>query len=266
MKKSYPAVLTIAGSDSSGGAGIQADIKSMAATGSYAASIITVLTAQNTQGVQAIQEIPSHFVFQQMNSIFSDLEIKAVKIGMLYHSDIIMAVKLGLEKFRPQNIVLDPVMVAKSGSALLSPHTLDTLKELFVYADLLTPNIPEAETILNITIHDQDEMEQAAANLALQFKTNVLLKGGHLHSGTASDVLYCYSDKKLYWYHTDRIHTQHTHGTGCTLSAAIASYLAQGHSLREAIALAKEYLHKAIKAGSYLQLGKGSGPVHHFFY
>lgn len=265
-KKYYPNVVTIAGSDPSGGAGIQADIKAISATGSYATSVITVLTAQNTQGVTAINKISADFVFQQMESIFVDLTIHAVKIGMLYDHTIINAVKCGLEKFKPKNIVLDPVMLSKSGYELLPTSAIDCLKTIFPLVDLITPNILEVEKLLNFKINDYNLMQQAACNLATRYKTNVLLKGGHLiNCTTSTDVLYHYAQQQTHWFHANRLTSKHTHGTGCTLSAAIASYLAQGYTLKSAIQLAKNYLHQAIIAGEYLQIGHGIGPVDHFF-
>lgn len=266
MTNHYPIVLTIAGSDSCGGAGIQADIKSISATGSYAASVITALTAQNTQEVTAILNVNGEFVLQQLHSVFSDFDIRAVKIGMLFNDEIIAAVKSGLEHYKPPHIVLDPVMISKTGCALLPESVLDALKDLFFLTDLLTPNIPEAETLLQTSIGNHEAMEKAACTLGSHFRTNVLLKGGHLIDlENASDLLYSHADNTYHWFHANRVDSKNTHGTGCTLSAAIASYLAQDYPLHDAIALSKDYLYRAILAGKDLQIGKGSGPVDHFF-
>lgn len=264
--KKYRCVVTIAGSDPSGGAGIQADIKTISATGCYAASIITALTAQNTQGVQAIQEIPPQFVQQQINSVFSDLDINAVKIGMLHNEEIVKVIINALKKFQPKYVVLDPVMLAKSGCELLDLNTIHLLKEkLFPLVTVITPNLPEATKILGINILSLSDMESAAMTLGQQLKTNVLIKGGHLKTEQSSDVLFSMQDQKCHWFHGERIKTLHTHGTGCTLSSAISSYLAQDFSLYDSIYHAKQYLTKAIQSGSTLQLGQGIGPLNHFF-
>ena len=268
MKKiNLPSVLTIAGTDPSGGAGIQADIKTLSATGSYAASVITALTAQNTQGVQAIYEIPVDFFIQQLNAVFSDLTIDAVKIGMLHNEKIIEALAVTLLKIKPNNIVLDPVMIAKNGCALLASNTLPFLKKrLFPLVTIITPNIAEAEMISERKIQQFSDMESAAKTMGEEYGVDVLIKGGHLQTPKSSDVLYSLKDNKLFWFHADRIDSHNTHGTGCTLSSAIASYLAQGHSVQEAISLAKQYLTLALQAGKHLHIGHGCGPVHHFYF
>jgi hydroxymethylpyrimidine/phosphomethylpyrimidine kinase len=267
MKINYPIVVSIAGTDPTGGAGIQADIKAISATGAYAASVITALLAQNTQGVQAIQAVTPAFVTQQLDSVFSDLTISAVKIGMLHDQDIIEVVALGLEKYKPALVVLDPVMVAKNGSPLLNLSVIDFLKtRLFPLVTLITPNLFEAEKILNQPIKTKEQMQAAAITLGNEFKLNVLIKGGHLEGVDACDVLYVAQDSSCHWFEEARIDTQHTHGTGCSLSAAIASYLAQGYILVNAIKSAKNYLTKAIASGSRFQIGKGRGPVDHFYY
>lgn len=262
-----PCVLTIAGTDPSGGAGIQADIKTISATGSYAASVVTALVAQNTQGVQAIHSIPATFVKTQLHSVFDDLTIHAVKIGMLQNKEIIETAASALQEFKPRQVVLDPVMVAKDGSVLLECKALDALKKLlFPLATLITPNLPETEKILNHSIITETDMEQAAKELGQQFKTNILIKGGHFEGQTSSDVLYFHPKQSLHWFSSQRIFTKNTHGTGCTLSSAIASYLAQKHSLIESIHLAKHYLTQAIQSGSQLEIGHGQGPVDHFYF
>lgn len=262
----YPCVVTIAGSDPSGGAGIQADIKTISALGCYAASVITALTAQNTIGVQAVFEIPADFVEQQLDSVFTDLKINAVKIGMLHNKAVIDKVRSALQKYKPSFVVLDPVMISKSGHALLQADTIQYLTQtLLPLVTLITPNIPEAESLLNCKINSKQTMESAAFELAQQIKTNVLIKGGHLQDAHAADVLYLLNEQSWQWYDTKRIDTKNTHGTGCTLSSAIASYLALGNPLNESVKLAKEYLTQAIQAGSFLNIGHGHGPVKHFF-
>ncbi len=267
MKERHPhCVLTIAGSDSSGGAGIQADIKAISAIGCYAASVITALTAQNTQGVQGIFAVPAAFVAAQMDSVFSDLTISAVKIGMLSDRDIIDVVATGLKKEAIQHVVLDPVMVAKGGAALLQADQVSYLKErLFPSATLITPNIQEAEQLLGQPIKTAVAMEAAAITLGGSFGMAVLVKGGHLNTLRSSDVLYDPKAGLSHWFHADRVGTPNTHGTGCTLASAIASFLAQGNELVPAIELAKQYLTKAIRSGSRFSIGKGHGPVDHFW-
>lgn len=265
--QNYPCILTIAGTDPSGGAGIQADIKTISATGGYAASVITALVAQNTQGVQAILEVSPDFIIQQLHSVLNDLTIHAVKIGMLHNKKVITAVSSVLEKTTLKNIVLDPVMVAKKGCKLLEPNVIEFLKErLFPLVSLITPNLYEAEKIFGKQITTVTEMGFAAETLGQTYGVNVLIKGGHLNLPQSSDVLYSKETAKHYWFDAERIYSNNTHGTGCTLSSAIASYLAQGYSLQNAIYYAKQYLTKAIQAGSGMQIGKGCGPVDHFYF
>lgn len=260
-------VVTIAGTDPSGGAGIQADIKAISATGCYAASIISVLVAQNTQQVTAIQEIPLKFIQQQIDSVFSDLKISAVKLGMLYQEKIIQLVASNLKKYQPPYIVLDPVMISQTGHLLLKPRAISALiNELFGCATLITPNIPEAEALLKNQINDPHTLQTAAINLAKQYKVSVLLKGGHLKTSHSPDILYDYPQGKIYRFDAPRIDTINTHGTGCSLSSAIASYLAQGEDLFNAIFKAKHYLNNALIAAKDLKLGQGHGPVHHFYF
>lgn len=265
--KTPPCVVTIAGTDPSGGAGIQADIKTIAATGGYAASIITALVAQNTQGVQAIQEVPVAFITKQIEVVFSDLTIAAVKIGMLHNKEVIAAIAAALEKYQPDFIVLDPVMVAKDGSTLLDLATIDYLKNrLLPLVTLITPNLFEAEKIVGHPITDTESMAKAAAAISQQFNIHVLLKGGHLATPDSSDVLYLRAAQAPLWFEAKRIASQNTHGTGCTLSAAIASYLAQQYDLATAVKMAKAYLTQAIAMGSRQRIGKGRGPVDHFYF
>lgn len=266
MVKIPPCVLTIAGSDSSGGAGIQADIKAISATGSYAASVITALTAQNTQGVQAVFAIPDDFIKQQITSVFNDLTVHAVKIGMLLNQSIVNIVAAMLKKYKPHNVVLDPVMIAKSGHELLEADTIKTLaNDLFPLATLITPNLSECEKLSSITIDNHSNMEIAAKKLGEQYKINVLVKGGHLKSNISADVLYTYSDKTFSWFKANRIETNNTHGTGCTLASAIASLLAQGLNLHDAVQHGKAYLTQAIESAAQYRYGQGTGPVDHFF-
>lgn len=260
-------VLTIAGSDSSGGAGIQADIKVISALGCYAASVITALTAQNTMGVQAIHEIPSTFVQEQLESVFQDLNIKSVKIGMLHNEKIMSVISDTLKKFKPSFVVLDPVMMSKNGCALIDPETLPALKQmLFPLATLITPNLSEAELLLDVKIKTSIEQELAALEIGNRFKVNVLIKGGHFSNEQSSDVLYVYREKICHWFHAERIDSHNTHGTGCSLSSAIASFLAKGESLEIAVSNAKKYLTKAIEFGASLKIGRGYGPVDHFYF
>jgi hydroxymethylpyrimidine/phosphomethylpyrimidine kinase len=260
-------VVSIAGTDPSGGAGIQADIKTISATGSYAASVITALVAQNTQGVQAIENVTADFVRQQMQSVFSDLTVDAVKIGMLHDARIIDVIASELTQLATRPIVFDPVMVAKDGSVLLDLATISLLKEsLFRKVSLITPNLFEAEHLLGAPIKSLADMESAATVLGTSYAISVLVKGGHLNDQQASDVLYCKETASCHWFHASRTFTNNTHGTGCTLSSAIASYLAQGFTLHEAIGRAKHYLTEAIRAGAGLTIGHGHGPVDHFYF
>ena len=255
MKK----VLTIAGSDCSGGAGIQADIKTMIMNGVYAMSVITALTAQNTTGVFGIQESPVEFVDQQMECVFQDIFPDAVKIGMLSSPEIMHHVAAGLQKYEARHIVLDPVMVSTSGHRLMQKEAEETLqKELFPLAEVITPNIPEAEVLTGLKITDADSMELAARAISNEFHISVLLKGGH-RVEDANDLLY--TDGKTQWLKGERIDNPNTHGTGCTLSSAIASNLAKGYNLTDSVIRAKSYLTDALRAD--LNLGKGSGPLDH---
>ena len=255
-------VLTIAGSDCSGGAGIQADIKTITMHGQYAMSVITSLTAQNTVGVSGIFDVPAEFVGQQLDAVFTDIFPDAIKIGMVSGVEIIRTIAKKLREYSPKNIVADPVMISTSGHDLLRPEAENTLyRELLPLAALITPNIPEAERLSGISVKNPEDMKKAAVNLAEKLNTAVLVKGGHL-DGKAIDIL-CEPDGKLTSYESERISTVNTHGTGCTLSSAIASNLAAGKNLTESIGSAKEYLGNALKAG--LNLGSGSGPVNHFY-
>lgn len=263
----FPCVLTVAGSDPSGGGGIQADIKAISATGGYAASVITVLTAQNTQGVTHVHSIPASVLAKQLQAVLCDLNIKAIKIGMVFNKKNIDVIACELDKYKQKKVVLDPVMVSKNGCELLKSSVISHMKRhLFSHCYLITPNIPEAEKLLGYPIQNDHEMQAAARILGEEFHTNILIKGGHLQENTASDVLYSIQDNTCHWYKQKRVESQHTHGTGCTLSAAIACYLAQGFTLYAAIFAAKKYLTQAIESGKHLKIGHGVGPVHHFYY
>lgn len=252
-------VLTIAGSDSIGGAGIQADIKSITCNGCYAMTAITAMTAQNTLGVKSIQESSPEFLEDQIDAIFADIVPDAVKIGMVSNRKLIEIISRKLKEYGAKNIVLDPVMVATSGAKLISEDAIETLKEnLIPLAALITPNIPESEILSGMKIETEEQMVYAAKHISEKFKTAVLVKGGH-SINDANDVLY--TDGKFLWFPQERIENSNTHGTGCTLSSAIASHLAKGEPIECAINSAKKYLTECLKAG--LDLGKGSGPLMH---
>lgn len=252
-------VLTIAGSDCSGGAGIQADIKTMQANGVYAMSAVTALTAQNTTGVYGIMESTPEFLEKQLDCIFEDIFPDAVKIGMVSSADLIRVIADSLTKWKAGNIVVDPVMVSTSGSRLLQPQAQEALKDkLLPLAAVITPNIPEAEVLTGKKITCEKEMEEAACMLGEMYPGGVLIKGGHQVSD-ANDLLYY--KEKLTWFKGEHIDNSNTHGTGCTLSSAIASNLAKGFSMEESIRRAKAYISGALRAG--LDLGKGSGPLNH---
>lgn len=253
--------LTIAGSDCSGGAGIQADLKTMTMNGVYGMSAITTLTAQNTTGVKSIQESTPEFLKEQLDAVFEDIFPDAVKIGMVSSTELIHVIADALRLYQARNIVVDPVMVATAGSALIQTQAVQTMvEELLPLADLVTPNIPEAEVLSGMTIHSKEDMETAAKQLGDRYGCAVLLKGGH-SINDANDLLY--TEGKLYWFQGKRIDNPNTHGTGCTLSSAIASNLAKGFSLGESVQRAKEYISGALAA--MLDLGKGSGPMMHNF-
>lgn len=260
-----PIALTIAGSDSGGGAGVQADLKTMSAIGTYGASVLTALTAQNTVGVTAIHDVPGEFVAAQLDAVYSDLVVDATKIGMLSQSDIIEVVTQGLLRHGAKNIVLDPVMVTTSGDLLLSKDAVESLKTILLpVAQIITPNLFEAAVLLGTEVaQTRVEMEEQAAALLELGALSVLLKGGHFDEPTADDFYLSKIEKR--WYSAPRTKTDNTHGTGCTLSSAIAAYLAQGMPMEDAINAAKIYLSQAIKHADQLKIGQGAGPVHHFF-
>lgn len=264
-QRAYHRVLTIAGSDSGGGAGIQADLKTIAAHGCYGASVITALTAQNTLGVTGIHAVPVDFVAAQMDAVLGDIGADAVKIGMLFSPELIRAVAQGLIRHGVKTIVLDPVMVAQSGDKLLQDEAIEALKsELIPLATLITPNLPEASVLLGRDIATQDAALKALAELAALGCGNVLVKGGHLESGDSDDTLYLGPEGRVVTLPGVRIPTRNNHGTGCTLSSAIASNLARGEDVETAVRHAKEYISGAIRAGAAYVIGRGHGPVHHF--
>ena len=262
---SIPIALSIAGSDPSGGAGIQADLKTFAARGVYGASVITALTAQNTQGVSGIHHVPPNFIAAQLDAVFADLPVAAVKIGMLARADTIDAVAEGLVRHGAKNVVLDPVMVATSGALLLEPSAIDALTaRLFPLADLVTPNLPEAAALLATGIaHDEAAMQTQGRALLDRGARAVLIKGGHGAGDESVDLLI--DAHGVTRVAAPRIASRNTHGTGCTLSSAIAAGLAQGHSLTEAVRMAKVYVTAAIAAADALAVGHGHGPLHHFY-
>ncbi|HMN02625.1 MAG TPA: bifunctional hydroxymethylpyrimidine kinase/phosphomethylpyrimidine kinase [Geobacter anodireducens] len=253
-------VLTVAGSDSGGGAGIQADLKTVTLLGSYGSSVITALTAQNTRGVSGIHGVPPAFVADQLDAVFSDIPVDVVKTGMLFSAETIVAIASKLVEYRRRMVVVDPVMVAKGGANLIDRGAVSVLKErLFPLAYLVTPNIPEAERLTGASISDEESMREAARRLHRLGARNVLIKGGHLLAGDSVDILF--DGAAFHRFVSPRILSKNTHGTGCTFSSAIAAYLAQGDPLREAIARAKRYITAAIRLAQ--PLGRGHGPVNH---
>lgn len=265
-KKKYHRVLTIAGSDSSGGAGIQADLKTISALGCYGMSVITALTAQNTKGVKAIHAVPPAFVGEQLEAVYSDIGADATKIGMLYSAELIEIIGQELRKYSAQNIVIDPVMVSQSGRELLEKNGVSALKRaLMPLATVFTPNLPEASALLNRKIHGRNELKQAAIELASYGPKSILVKGGHLADEYSSDLFYISPENRFITIKGEHIDTINNHGTGCTLSSAIACFLAKGLVLEEAVRAAKEYISGAIRAGAQYEIGNGHGPVHHFY-
>ena len=259
-----PIAITIAGSDSGGGAGIQADLKSFSALGVYGGTVITALTAQNTKGVQGIHAVPTDFVAEQINSVYDDLYVDATKIGMLAHSEIIETVTANLTAKGAKNIVVDPVMVAESGDPLLESSAVDTLKSvLFPIATCITPNLHESAHILGTdiaqTIHD---MKKQAEKIMQLGSNAVLIKGGHFMGEDATDVLLTADGFEL--LSAPRFDTKNTHGTGCSLSSAITAHLARGYDLQKSVSYSKTWLTQAIQTADTLSIGHGYGPVHHF--
>ena len=266
ISSSTPIVLTIAGSDSGGGAGIQADIKAMSATGSFACSVITAITSQNTQGVSAIFPIPLDHVASQLDAVFSDLNVVAVKVGMLADSNIIKVVADKINQYQPKYLVIDPVMVATSGDLLLEQSAISTLKEALIpLADIITPNLPEGAALTGKPVPESEaDMQDMVEELRALGAKAVLLKGGHLEQDeNSNDLLILPSSTAL--ISAKRFPTKNTHGTGCTLSSSIASYLAQGNELTQSVELGKRYISEAIAHADQLNVGQGHGPVNHFY-
>jgi len=265
MIRRYHRALTIAGSDSGGGAGIQADLKTFSALGCYGMSVVTALTAQNTVAVTAIHPVPPEFIAQEIDAVMQDIGVDAVKVGMLHSSEVIHTVAERLAHYGVERIVVDPVMVAKSGAKLLQDEAVAALRaELLPLATVITPNLPEASVILGRPIVGLAEMQEACQALAELGPQAVLLKGGHLGGKDSPDVLYIRAERSIRVLTAPRVETTNTHGTGCTLSSAIAAYLARGYGLRQAVERAKAYMTAALRAGAAYRLGQGHGPVHHF--
>ena len=261
--KHYTTVLTIAGSDSGGGAGIQADIKTISALGCYATTAITAITVQNTVGVEAVHPVPVDFVKGQIEAVLSDIGADAVKIGMLQSAEIVRAVAEMLRKYKVGNVVLDPVMVSTSGHRLIEEEAIDTLRrELIPLARVITPNIPEAEILLGgEEIRSQASLPEMAQRLSASCGVSVLLKAGHLSEDELTDILYDKETDKLLRLTSKRIRTRNTHGTGCTMSSALAASLAKGETLQQAASSAKTFISNAIIAGADYEIGHGHGPV-----
>ena len=264
--REYFKVLTIAGSDSGGGAGIQADLKTFAAIGCYGMSVITALTAQNTRGVTAIHAVPPSFAVEQITAVFTDIGADAVKIGMLYSAELIKAVTETLTKYSARNIVLDPVMVAQSGDKLLQDDAIQAIKDhLMPLADVVTPNLPEAEVLLGQKIESFEDMQRAAKSLAQFGGRSILIKGGHLGESKSTDLLYLTEADRFVTLEAERVDSPNNHGTGCTLSSAIAAHMSRGSQIEDAVRKAKMFIQNAIRAGAAYKIGHGHGPVHHFF-
>ena len=263
--KQYRKVLTIAGSDSGGGAGIQADLKTFSAIGCYGMSVITALTAQNTRGVNGIHAVPPAFAVEQIDAVLSDIGADAVKIGMLYSAELIAAIAAALKRHGASKIVLDPVMVAQSGDKLLQDDAVEAIKTyLMPLAEVVTPNLPEAMVLTGQTLQDRQDVESAARAIAVHGSRSILIKGGHGDDNQSSDLLYLAGKDRPVWLTAERIQTRNNHGTGCTLSSAIAAYLAKGHDIEQAVQRAKTFMNRAIAAGAAYTIGHGHGPVHHF--
>jgi len=266
MSKQYKTVLTIAGSDPSGGAGIQADIKTISACGCYAMSAITAIVDENTFQVKGVHPVPASFVKGQIESVLNDIGADAVKIGMLHSSELILAVKETLSKYKIRNIVLDPIMIATAGNNLLKQEAVRILEdELIPLTRVITPNIPEAEVLSGQKIRSKEDMLTVIKNFSCGNKVSVLLKAGHLLDRELTDIFYNAETDEIIELRAKRISSKNTHGTGCTLSSAIASFLAHGLSLNDSVKQAKEYMNQAILHGADYEIGQGHGPVHHFF-
>ena len=265
FKFEYPRVLSIAGSDSGGGAGIQADLKTFSALGCYGMTAITALTAQNTCGVRAIHGVPPNMLRDQMDAVLEDIGADAVKIGMLHAPEIVRAVAEAIDRHALKNVVFDPVMVATSGSVLIDKAAVNVLvRELFPRVTVITPNLDEAALLVGRALTSAHDMEQAALILLAQGARAVVLKGGHLPGDTVIDLLLTQTGEKV-WMQAPRIHSPNTHGTGCTLSSAMAAHLALGASLVDAVQQARIYVRDALQAGSQVRTGQGSGPLNHSY-
>lgn len=266
MSKQYKRALTIAGSDPSGGAGIQADLKTFSACGCFGTSVIVAVVDENTVGVTGVHPIPVDFVAGQIRSVLDDIGTDAIKIGMLHSSELIRSVKDTLSNYNIKNIVLDPVMVATSGDKLLQDEAIQTLKDVLVpFVRIITPNIPEAEILIGEKINAQEDLPEIAKKLSFDRSVSVLLKAGHLTDNVLTDIFYNAETDEVIELTSQRIYTKNTHGTGCTFSSAIAAFLAKELEMNGAVRKAKEYMNKAIIAGADYEIGKGHGPVHHFF-
>ena len=266
MQNRYTRALTIAGSDSGGGAGIQADLKAFSANGVYGMSAITALTAQNTQGVNAIHPVPVDFLEQQIRAVLDDIGCDVVKIGMLHSVEVIHTVVTLLMEYKIKNVIIDPVMVATSGDKLLQDEAIRTLiSDLLPRGLLITPNIPEAEIILDKTIDNSNDMRSIAVELASVTGTAVLLKSGHATKANSADVLCFPGEAHVMEFFFEKVETKNTHGTGCTLSSAIAAHIGEGVSLSDSVAAGLQYTREGIKAGARYSLGRGNGPLHHFY-
>lgn len=265
QQKRYPTALTIAGSDSGGGAGIQADLKTFSAIGVYGTSVITAITVQNTCEVRRVETLSPELVLQQAEAVLDDMVVDVVKTGMLPTPEIIAAVAETVDKYAIPKLIVDPVMVATSGGKLTTAPTIDGFQKiLYPRLFLLTPNIPEAEALTGITIRTQVDILQAGEILLTQGCRAVLIKGGHLSSDLSSDILFLQNESPQYFI-SEFIETANLHGTGCSLASAIAAYLALGNDLVKSVSLAKEYITNAILAGKNIRIGQGNGPVNHFF-
>ena len=261
----FKRVLSVAGSDSGGGAGIQADLKTIAACGCYGMTAITAVTVQNTQGVRGVYAVPADVVAGQIDAVLEDIGVDAVKLGMLPSEEIIAETARLIRKYGVWHVVMDPVMIATSGDRLVAESAVEAiLRHIFPLAALVTPNIPEAEYLTGLKIRSEDDFPRAAGRLVEKGARGVLLKAGHLQGAELTEYLYT-ADGVEQRYRYERIDTPNTHGTGCTLSSAVASFLAQGHELPEAVRRAEDYVHGAIMAGREYRTGCGHGPVHHFY-
>ncbi len=262
---SYPRVLSIAGSDSGGGAGIQADLKTFSALGCFGMTAITALTAQNTTGVRAIHAVPPQMLADQIDAVVEDIGVNAVKIGMLHSPEIVQTVASAIQRHALHKVVFDPVMVATSGAVLIDNAAVQVLvRELFPRTAVITPNLDEAALLVQRPLHTEGDMEAAASQLLAMGANAVLVKGGHLQGEVVSDLLALASGEKV-WMRDNRIHTPNTHGTGCTLSSAIAAHLALGKELVQAVQSARAYIRGALQHGAEVRTGKGSGPLNHSY-